>query len=178
MYIMLQKSDLSYLSPLSRKKCSPNGLRTLFLLEMFRLLNRRLSRLIGQPTNFSHPELMAPDHVTPLISKSELHQRRRVLMNKIINFKNENPSLEPLAEMHGKERMEHVLILTGASKQKKSNDINFELHQHSNFNYLTGFIEEDAILLLETIPNKPHPQYKSVLFVQPYSEQGSVFTSF
>ena len=134
---------------------------------MFRL-SRKLSRLLGQPSNYSHPTLVAPDHVTSLISKSELHQRRRTLMNKMINFKNENPALEPLSEMHGKERMEHVLILSGASKQRMSNDINFDFHQYTNFNYLTGFIEEDAVLIMETIPNKPHPQFKSILFVQPY----------
>ena len=32
------------------------------------LIGRRcLSRLLGQPTNFSHPELIAADEVTPFI---------------------------------------------------------------------------------------------------------------
>ena len=59
-----------------------------------------------------------------------------------------------------------------------SNDVTYPLHQNANFTYLTGFIEEDAILLLETIPDKPHPQFKSVLFVQPYDEAAQMWTGF
>lgn len=89
-------------------------------------------------------------------------------MNKVINYDTEITEFEPLSEMAGKERMEHIIILNGASNQKMSNDINHKFHQNTNFNYLTGFQEADSILILETIPNKPHPQFKSVLFVQPY----------
>ena len=141
-------------------------------------VRRFLSRLITQPTHFSHPELVAHDEVTPMMTKNEFHQRRRVIMGRMINYNAEKESLEPLSEMHGKERMEHVLVLTGASKQRKSGDIDFDFHQYANFNYLTGFIEEDAILVMETIPGKPHPQFKTILFVQPYNEQAQMWTGF
>ena len=100
-------------------------------------------------------------------------------MNKVINYDTEVTEFEPLSEMVGKERMEHIIILNGASNQKMSNDINYQFHQNSNFNYLTGFQEADSILILETIPNKPHPQFKSVLFVQPYEgPQSEIWTGF
>ena len=45
-------------------------------------------------------------------------------MNKVINYDTEVTEFEPLSEMAGKERMEHIIILNGASNQKMSNDIN------------------------------------------------------
>ena len=68
--------------------------------------------------------------------------------------------------MSGKSRLEHMAIITSAPDTMMSNDIKYKFHQNTNFNYLSGFLEKDCILILETTPNKPHPQHQSTLFVQ------------
>ena len=75
------------------------------------------------------------------------------------------------AEMRGESRTEFVLIVTGGQDVKMSNDVFYPFHQNANFFYLTGFLEPDCVLIVETMPGFPFPQHKSILFV-PEFESG------
>jgi Xaa-Pro aminopeptidase len=54
-----------------------------------------------------------------------------------------------------------ALVLFGASAQRRNSDSEYDFRQESNFLYLTGFVEPDAVLVVRSTP--PH----TVLFVPP-----------
>lgn len=54
-----------------------------------------------------------------------------------------------------------IAIIPSAKLVTKSNDTEFPFRQNSNFKYLTGYPEHDAILVLTT-----YPQKKQILFVR------------
>ncbi|MDI1444769.1 aminopeptidase P N-terminal domain-containing protein [Polyangium sp. 6x1] len=60
------------------------------------------------------------------------------------------------------ERLQGVLVLPAAPELIRNNSVHHEYRQDSDFHYLTGFGEPDAVLLLAP----KHPEHKVVLFVR------------
>jgi len=60
------------------------------------------------------------------------------------------------------ERLEGVLVLPAAPEVIRNNNVHHEYRQDSDFYYLTGFHEPDAVLVL----SPKHPEHKTVLFVR------------
>ena len=60
------------------------------------------------------------------------------------------------------ERLEGVLVLPAAPELIRNNSVHHEYRQDSDFQYLTGFGEPDAVLVLAP----KHPEHKVVLFVR------------
>ena len=56
-----------------------------------------------------------------------------------------------------------TLVLRANPQQTRSNDTEFLFRQDSDFAYLTGFLEPDAVAVLTTA----HPEHRFVLFVRP-----------
>ena len=56
-----------------------------------------------------------------------------------------------------------VAIFPAAPVRNRSNDVDHEFRQDSDFHYLTGFPEPEAVALLTT----RHPEHRYVLFVRP-----------
>lgn len=61
--------------------------------------------------------------------------------------------------------MDHTVILLSNPTYYMSNDIPYTFHQDTNFLYLCGFQEPDSILVLQSLPGKPLPSHKALLFV-------------
>ncbi|XP_053263300.1 xaa-Pro aminopeptidase 3 isoform X2 [Podarcis raffonei] len=108
------------------------------------------NRYLGQPSPFTHPHLLKPGEVTPGLSQVEYALRRHKLMAQIHS------------EVPG---MDHTVILLSNPTYYMSNDIPYTFHQDTNFLYLCGFQEPDSILVLQTVPGKPLPSHKALLFV-------------
>lgn len=66
---------------------------------------------------------------------------------------------------------EGVIILTSASPQTRSNDTEYPYRQNSNFYYMCGFKEDNALLVLV----KSKEFSKSILFVEPYNEEHALW---
>ncbi|XP_012553627.2 xaa-Pro aminopeptidase 3 isoform X1 [Hydra vulgaris] len=109
---------------------------------------------IGQPTAFSHTHLFESIHeITPGISRKEYAWRRRQLMH-------------VLAEDHvGRNYDKHLFILSAADLKIMTNDIPYPFHQDTDFLYLSGVNEPDAILVLDF--NRVSSRLKFLLFVKP-----------
>ncbi|HVK62930.1 MAG TPA: aminopeptidase P N-terminal domain-containing protein [Polyangium sp.] len=60
------------------------------------------------------------------------------------------------------ERLQGVLVLPAAPELIRNNSVHHEYRQDSDFHYLTGFGEPEAVLLLAP----KHPEHKVVLFVR------------
>ncbi|KAJ6658968.1 hypothetical protein lerEdw1_019605 [Lerista edwardsae] len=60
---------------------------------------------------------------------------------------------------------DHTVILLSNPTYYMSNDIPYTFHQDTNFLYLCGFQEPDSILVLQSVPGKPLPSHKALLFV-------------
>ena len=87
------------------------------------------------------------------ISQAEYRQRRELLMSKI-----------------GK----GVAIFRSAPTSVMHNDVEYVFRQDSDFYYLTGFNESEAVLVLA--PN--HPEHRFVLFVQPKDPKIETWTGY
>src|SRR5579871_3396995 len=55
-----------------------------------------------------------------------------------------------------------IAILPAAPVRHRNNDVEYAYHQDSDFYYLTGFGEPEAVAVL--VPGRPHAEY--VLFVR------------
>ncbi|MDP2076604.1 MAG: aminopeptidase P N-terminal domain-containing protein, partial [Sulfuricurvum sp.] len=66
---------------------------------------------------------------------------------------------------------EGVVILTSASPQTRSNDTEYPYRQNSDFYYMCGFQEDNALLVLV----KMKELSKTVLFVEPYNEEHALW---
>ena len=66
---------------------------------------------------------------------------------------------------------EGVIILSSASPQTRSNDTEYPYRQNSDFYYMCGFKEDNALLVL--VKNKQFS--KSILFVEPYNEEHALW---
>lgn len=87
------------------------------------------------------------------ISLAEYHQRREKLMSKIGNG---------------------TAIFHSAPASVMHNDVDYVFRQDSDFYYLTGFNESDAVLVLA--PH--HPEHRFVLFVTPKNPELETWTGY
>jgi len=67
-----------------------------------------------------------------------------------------------------------VTILLGAKEKLKSGDVFYRFRQDSDFYYLTGFDEPDAVAVLA--PN--NPDHKFIMFVRPKDETAEQWTGY
>lgn len=87
-----------------------------------------------------------------MIKLEEFAQRRKKIMQKVGN--------------------ESVVIISAAPEQARSNDVHYPYRQDSNFQYLTGFPESDAIAVL--LPGREQGEY--ILFNQVQDQQKLIWT--
>ncbi|KAJ1910620.1 aminopeptidase [Tieghemiomyces parasiticus] len=104
------------------------------------------TQAIGQPTPETHPHLMTTGEVTPGITAAEYALRRRKLLERL-------PA-------------ESIAVAFGHRLQYKATHVFYPFHQNSDFLYLTGFNEPDAILLLEKSDRLPGGS-RQCMFVLP-----------
>ncbi|CAG5091689.1 Oidioi.mRNA.OKI2018_I69.PAR.g13199.t1.cds [Oikopleura dioica] len=102
------------------------------------------------------------------MAKDFFKNRRKRVISRMLE--KESSELKPLAEMEGQERSEFVMILPSASDKLMSTGTYYPFVQDSNFHYLTGFVEADAILLVSTVKGLPFPQHKATLYVSERDE--------
>ncbi|EDX02051.1 xaa-Pro aminopeptidase 3 [Drosophila yakuba] len=114
---------------------------------------------LGQPTSVSHPHLIQPDELVPGVELTEMKDRRTQLMQNIRAYARTFG-----AEFNGHSSPCHMLVLGAASKKYMSGKIPYVFRQNSDFYYLTGCLEPDAVLLL-TIDEAQNVQ--SELFMRP-----------
>ncbi|KAI9318368.1 peptidase M24, structural domain-containing protein [Dichotomocladium elegans] len=104
-------------------------------------------RSFGQPTVYSHPNLLKKGEVTPGLPAAEFEQRRANLMKVLPEGS--------------------VVITAGYSTRYMSNNVFYPFHQNTDFWYLCGFNEPDSAMILEK--NDSARGYKQVMFVPPKS---------
>ncbi|XP_001626195.2 xaa-Pro aminopeptidase 3 isoform X1 [Nematostella vectensis] len=114
-----------------------------------------IAEYIGQPIHATHPHLVGDGELTPGITKKEYKDRRHKLMSLLYNTH--------FGELHDK----HLVIIPGNPNQFMSTDIPYPFRQNTDFLYLTGFQEPDAVLLLESKDGLSMPYHESLLFVRP-----------
>ncbi|OBT54104.1 hypothetical protein VE04_05358 [Pseudogymnoascus sp. 24MN13] len=85
----------------------------------------------GQPVHETHPHILAAGELTPGISAQEYHERRAKLA----------ASLPENA----------IAILPSADLKYRSGAVFYEFHQESDFLYLTGFNEPEAVAVIQKI---------------------------
>ncbi len=66
----------------------------------------------------------------------------------------------------------NAALIAAASEKLRSNDVEYRFRQNSDFDYLTGFPEPDALCLL--LPG--HPKHEYVLFVRPRDAERETWT--
>ena len=84
------------------------------------------------------------------------------------------PDLAPFVER--RQRFTEALgdglaVIPGAGEMRRNSDVHFEFRQDSDFYYLTGFDEPDAVAVF----NPSHPKEPYVLFVRPRDRQQEVW---
>ncbi len=65
-----------------------------------------------------------------------------------------------------------AVIVPAAFETMRSNDVEYRFRQNSDFDYLTGFREPDAVCVL--LPE--HPEHEYVLFVRPRDQERETWT--
>ncbi|XP_018419428.1 PREDICTED: probable Xaa-Pro aminopeptidase 3 isoform X2 [Nanorana parkeri] len=111
-------------------------------------------RNLGQPSPFTHPQLLKTGEVTPGLTQTEYALRRHKLMALI------QKESEILCAS-----TDHAVIIFANSTLYMTSDIPFPFHQHNDFLYLCGFLEPESILLLQTKPGHVLPSHTATLFV-------------
>ncbi|KAF5871528.1 putative metallopeptidase family m24 protein [Botrytis fragariae] len=106
----------------------------------------------GQPVHETHPHLLNAGEVTPGISAQEYADRRADFAAK----------LPPNA----------IAILRGADIKYRSGAVFHEFHQQSNFFYLTGFNEPEAIAVIQKLESS---EFIFHLFVRPKDPQAELW---
>ncbi|KAJ1975643.1 aminopeptidase, partial [Dimargaris xerosporica] len=104
---------------------------------------------MGQPTSETHPHLIQAGHITPGITSEEYAQRRARLADAL-------PA-------------DSVAIIFGHPLSFKATHVFYPFHQQSDFLYLTGFNEPDAVLLIEKGAHSS-TAVTSILFVPPQDD--------
>ena len=94
----------------------------------------------GQPVHETHPHILKAGELTPGITAQEYHDRRAALAHSMTDGS--------------------VAVLHAASLQYKSGAVFHAYRQESNFLYLTGWMEGDAIAVIE----KTGPDYGDYVF--------------
>lgn len=100
----------------------------------------------GQPLPSTHPHLLSEPELTPGVTAAEYESRRRALMR----------SLPEGA----------VVLCMGGTVRLMSQSIFYKFRQSTDFFYLTGFDEPDAVAVLEARPSSSRG-YRYTLFVPP-----------
>ncbi|XP_076809878.1 xaa-Pro aminopeptidase 3-like isoform X1 [Clavelina lepadiformis] len=117
-----------------------------------------ITRNLGQPTAYTHPFLLNKGEVTPGLTKEDYEERRSALI-RIINAVSKK-------QKNDKEEKGNVVILFGEPIKYMSEDIPYPFHQNTNFRYLTGFLEPDSCLILDSRSVEESSTHKSTLLVQ------------
>ncbi|KAL9608310.1 MAG: hypothetical protein Q9167_006849 [Letrouitia subvulpina] len=99
----------------------------------------------GQPVHETHPHLLRPGELTPGLTALEYAQRRSKLASKLPK--------------------NAVAVLAAADVKYRSGAVFYEFHQESNFFYLTGFNEPEAVAVIEKTANDNDHTFH--LFVRP-----------
>ncbi|EME49705.1 hypothetical protein DOTSEDRAFT_30891 [Dothistroma septosporum NZE10] len=107
----------------------------------------------GQPLHETHPHLIQPGDLTPGISALEYHHRRAALARKLPR--------------------DSVAVLAAADVKYRSGAVFYDFHQESNFFYLTGFNEPDAVAVIEK--GQSDVEYTFHLFVRPKDERAELW---
>ncbi|KAL8756435.1 MAG: hypothetical protein Q9199_002950 [Rusavskia elegans] len=99
----------------------------------------------GQPVHETHPHLLKPGELTPGISALEYAQRRTKLASKL--------------PKNG------VAILAASDVKYRSGAVFYDFHQDSDFFYLTGFNEPEAVAVIG--PSTANDDHSFQLYVRP-----------
>lgn len=84
------------------------------------------------------------------------------------------PELEPFADRRLRFAAalgEAIAIIPGAQEVRRNGDVNYEFRQSSDFFFLTGFDEPDAVAVL----NPAHAKERYVLFVRPRDREMEIW---
>lgn len=107
----------------------------------------------GQPLHETHPHLIAAGDLTPGISALEYHHRRAALARRL--------------------PQNSVAVLAASDLKYRSGAVFYEFHQDSNFFYLTGFNEPEALAVIEK--GASDVEYTFHLFVRPKDERAELW---
>ncbi|KAI4230354.1 MAG: hypothetical protein L6R36_000165 [Xanthoria steineri] len=106
----------------------------------------------GQPVHETHPHLLQPGELTPGISALEYAQRRTKLASKL--------------PKNG------IAILAASDVKYRSGAVFYDFHQDSDFFYLTGFNEPEAVAVIgKSTVNDDHSFHLYVRAKDPKAEQ-------
>ncbi|XP_022905515.1 xaa-Pro aminopeptidase 3 [Onthophagus taurus] len=121
-----------------------------------------IKKSFGQPTVDTHPFLIGQGEVTPGIQMTEFQDRRRKLMETILQY----------TEDSRKTSDRHIVIIPSAVKQYMSDKIPYVFRQNTDFLYLTGCLEPDSCLVLTSAQNS---KFTSTLFVRTKDNHSEVW---
>src|SRR6184192_4400872 len=85
------------------------------------------------------------------------------------------PELEPFADRRLRFAAalgDAIAVIPGALEVRRNGDVNYEFRQSSDFFFLTGFDEPDAVAVI----NPAHAKERYVLFVRPRDREMEVWT--
>lgn len=107
----------------------------------------------GQPVHETHPHLLKAGEVTPGITALEYAYRRSNLASKL---------------------PENSIAIVAASEVKfRSGAVFYEFHQDSNFFYLTGFNEPEAVAVIGKVADENDHEFH--LFVRPKDPKAEIW---
>ena len=131
---------------------------------MLRLLRRSARKLQNAATAQSHTEQLVPGNNIPV---SEFIQRRKNVMLSIFlsdqDLEVDKDVIPKSFQANPELPTKYVSLVTGNTLSYMQNDIPNIFRQNPGFRYLSGFLEKDAILLMETTTGS---EIKSILFVR------------
>ncbi|SLM36950.1 xaa-pro aminopeptidase [Lasallia pustulata] len=106
----------------------------------------------GQPVHETHPHLLKPGEITPGITALEYAERRSKLAARLPK--------------------NAIAVVAASEIQYRSGAVFYEFHQDSNFFYLTGFNEPEALAIIEkSAPGDDHTFHLYVRPKDPKAEQ-------
>ncbi|KAF6016508.1 XPNPEP3 [Bugula neritina] len=111
---------------------------------------------LGQPSHATHPNLIASNEVTPRITVQEYRSRRDKLADVISSYDTSK---------------RHVVVVPSHDRSYMAAGVPFIYRQHSNMRYLSGFLENESVLVME-IDNTGH---HSTLFVKEHSAHENIW---
>src|SRR5437660_11720893 len=85
------------------------------------------------------------------------------------------PELEPFADRRLRFAAalgDAIAVVPGAQEVRRNGDVNYEFRQSSDFFFLTGFEEPDAVAVI----NPSHAKERYVLFVRPRDREREIWT--
>lgn len=145
MFIMLTRCVIAQKFELIRPLCTQVRSRP--------TSNKLIGKVLGQPTNDTHPHILNEGEVTPMTTKYEYETRRTRLVEAITKYSFKNT-------LRSKN---HLIVIPAASKQYMSDKIPYVFRQNTEFLYLTGCLEPDCCVVLTINDNK---HFSSILFTR------------